>query len=333
LEQDGFGVSESFFDLGGHSLLATRLITDMNEQLGNSWMLRDLFEHPTIEGLSSLTSTSQRQQIPLVFAAQKAGDKTPFFLASGVYDVGYHVGDGETAWERDFYRYFSTIIGIVGKDRPIYALRPRGIFKGERFRPSVEAMAKEYIDEIKLVQNKGPYIIGGECLGGNIAYEIAQRLLARGDKVKLILLDTDRGGTWSETKYRIGESIRGQKRGIWDLARSLRRSANRSERAMAELAKMRKILVPVSSADREFRRFEEGSLTLARRLTRYRPKRYPGEVSLFINEGWNRARPNLGWDSLICPNLTIRVVPGDHSTRLSVHGEVFARMLQDRLDG
>jgi len=221
----------------------------------------------------------------------------------------------------------------MGKDRPIYSLRPRGIFKGERFRSSVESMAEEYIEEIRLIQRRGPYLIGGECLGGNIAYEIALRLQAQGEKVKLLLLDTDRGGLWSETKYLVGEYLRKQKRESLQLAGDLLRSPNRGRRLRVELDRLRKLLLPLLESDRVFRRFEHGSATLARMLIRYRPRRFTGEVALFINQEWNQARPNLGWDSLICPKLTIRVVPGNHATRLTIHGDVFARMLQESCRG
>src|SRR2546427_12680170 len=52
-------------------------------------------------------------------------------------------------------------------------------------------MAALYINEIRRVQPEGPYFIGGYCLGGTIAYEIAQQLTSRGQGGGLLaLLDT-----------------------------------------------------------------------------------------------------------------------------------------------
>jgi len=52
-------------------------------------------------------------------------------------------------------------------------------------------MAAHYIDALRRIQPEGPYILGGWSLGGIIAYEMAQRLVAQGQRVsQLLLLDS-----------------------------------------------------------------------------------------------------------------------------------------------
>jgi thioesterase domain-containing protein len=52
-------------------------------------------------------------------------------------------------------------------------------------------MATLYVSEIKKVQPRGPYYLGGYCMGGTVALEMAQQLVRRGEKVALLaLLDT-----------------------------------------------------------------------------------------------------------------------------------------------
>src|SRR5690606_36209495 len=55
---------------------------------------------------------------------------------------------------------------------------------------SVEAMAEFYASEIRKHQAQGPYIVGGLCAGGVIAYELARRLAEDGADTKLLLLDS-----------------------------------------------------------------------------------------------------------------------------------------------
>ena len=51
---------------------------------------------------------------------------------------------------------------------------------------TIEDIAAHYLSEIRTVQPKGPYFIGGYCIGGLISLEMAQQLKKQNEEVALL---------------------------------------------------------------------------------------------------------------------------------------------------
>jgi len=73
LGMDRVGLHDNFFELGGHSLLATQAISRVRAAMGTEVPLFELFEHPTVAGLSEVLDgqygvegVPARPSIPLV---------------------------------------------------------------------------------------------------------------------------------------------------------------------------------------------------------------------------------------------------------------------------
>ncbi len=49
-------------------------------------------------------------------------------------------------------------------------------------------MADQDVRELKTVQPHGPYLLGGWCLGGDVAFEMAGQLRAAGDEVAMLVM-------------------------------------------------------------------------------------------------------------------------------------------------
>ena len=168
------GIRDNFFDLGGHSLLAVRLFAQVEKVTGKRLPVAALFHAPTIEQQARLMSRQEwSAQWKSLVAIQPAGSKPPFFCV--------HAHDGGVLFWRDLARH-------LGSDQPFYALQAQGLDGRQPPHDRIDEMAAHYIKEIRALQPEGPYFIGGHCIGGLIAFEMAQQLHAQGERMGLLAL-------------------------------------------------------------------------------------------------------------------------------------------------
>ena len=76
-------------------------------------------------------------------------------------------------------------------ERPLYAFAAPGLNSDAPFFPTLEDMASAYLREVRVMQPRGPYILGGYSFGGVVAFEMVRQLHLVGESVDtLILLDS-----------------------------------------------------------------------------------------------------------------------------------------------
>ncbi len=174
LKREHIGIRDNFFYLGGHSLLAALLVDHIEQSFGKKIPLATLFAGPTIEQLANALHQEETTQsrVSLVIV-QKGSHTQPFFYLHGDYMGGA------------FYCY--NLARSIGADQPFYALDPYQ-FSGLRVVPTMEKMAAEYLQVMRTVQPEGPYLLGGFCNGGLMAYEMARQLRVADQEVALLLL-------------------------------------------------------------------------------------------------------------------------------------------------
>jgi amino acid adenylation domain-containing protein len=167
------GWQDDFFDLGGTSIQSAEVLARIEELFGASLSPSTLVEHSTLERLAELVAgyvviPSPSPLVPL----RKADAGRPLFLV--------HSGQG------DVTSYGLLVRRLQG--RPIYGLQSVGL-QGEGWPlMSVEAMARHYLREIVAQDPTGPYLLGATCMGGMVAFEMAQMLVRQNRPVGLLAL-------------------------------------------------------------------------------------------------------------------------------------------------
>jgi FkbH-like protein len=170
-------IDDNYFDLGGTSVLAVSIFTQIETVFGVNLPITTLIEAATIEKLAQIlerdvNSTPWSSLVPI----RPTGNKTPLFFVHG--------GFGDVLG-------LTTLAKYLDRDRPFYGLRGIGLDGIQNPLTSVGEMAKCYLAEIRNLQPQGPYLLGGQCWGGTVAFEMAQQLKAEGQEVALLaLLDT-----------------------------------------------------------------------------------------------------------------------------------------------
>ncbi len=83
------------------------------------------------------------------------------------------------------------LANLIPSPRPVYSCLYDGIRNDVDPQHRVEDIAAQLLQEIKQIQPTGPYVLGGFCLGGLVALDLARKLQVKGDEIAmLIMLDT-----------------------------------------------------------------------------------------------------------------------------------------------
>lgn len=178
------GITHNFFELGGNSLLVMRLLGEIETCFNQSLPVTTLFDAPTIQQfapvlqaqLSAQNNNSELSTSKLhsSLVLLKAGTQSPpLFLV--------HDADGITS-------PYVNLAAQLPEARPVYGIQPLSAPGIPMVHTRIPDMAAHYIKQLQQVQSQGPYLLGGLCAGGVIAFEMALQLEAAGESVALVAL-------------------------------------------------------------------------------------------------------------------------------------------------
>jgi amino acid adenylation domain-containing protein len=312
------GITDDFFQIGGHSLLAVRIFSEIEKVIGKRLPIATLFQMPTVEKLAAVLREKGWKPIwsPLV-AIQPRGSRPPFFAVHG--------GNGEVM-------FYNGLARRLGEDQPFYGLQSEGLDSSIMKHTSVESIASYYLQEVRRVQVHGPYYLGGYCIGGVIAFEMAQQLRAAGEEVAFLGLFDTNNPQRPIRQLPIQKRIRLVLDEASDLPPSeqpryfARRVATRLKWDVTKAQKagysLLELLYKIRKPDDEKSNGRTLPfrlpvwITLQRATIKYKPRAYPGRIVLFrptTSDGYEYA-DDRGWTEIAEGGLEIQDIAGKHGT-------------------
>ena len=339
LEIEKVGIYDNFFEIGGNSIQAAQIFSIIRKKLGKNLPLSILFQAATIDQLAiyiieKRTGIFWSSLVPI----QPNGSKPPLFCL--------HAGAGTVL----LYNSLSLHLGI---EQPIYGLQAKGLNGTESPHTNIEDMATHYINEIRIVQPEGPYFLAGYCLGGILAFEIAQQLTRQMLKVALLVSFNGISPTSEQPLDPPIIEENGPESGV----NFFHKITNHWKKFIPMNTKG-KILYIIKISVRKlltynqqfyirklfYRFYISRNRPLPELLGKYyfldtnhdiarayKPKPYPGKMIIFRSPKIY-VDPCLGWEGLVTGCIETCDIPGEHKDRRQIMNEPFIKYTAEKLN-
>ncbi len=299
------GAEDSFYDLGGDSLLGVLAMQEIERSTGVKIAPHVFFESGTVAALARYMREGEAPATrPILLNA--ASGAPPVYMLSGIHVY------------RQLARRLEGRCTAYGVFVPseFGALDPRSGAHSDdpAIGPTVEDLARDYVQVIREHQPEGPYRVLGYSFAGIVAYEVAQQLVAAGQEVRFLGMVDAFLPEWTlGWRYRlsqVGRLASSPPRAV--AAFVARRWREKRDPFFEELAVYR---FDPKIAPLEERRFVVNGEAAARYLRTIRP--FAGGASLVLS-GQRLERDPLksatgGWRSYVS-SLEVRLVDADHWT-------------------
>lgn len=309
LDLETISIRESFFDAGGDSLAAAVLFIGIKMSFSKELPVSTLYKKRTIEVLAAAIDThSSDTKASALVAMQSEGTRNPVFLVHGGWGSILHLRN---------------LVELMGKNQPCYGFEAPDAETSPLYQ-TVEERAAAYLVELLEFQPQGPYQLGGYCMGGVIALEMARQLRAQGRQVNLLLLidcfapgyelhtDSPRNGRILNSLKQLMLNVRNN----IIIQKTLKNSATQNVwRVMKKLVKynVRDTEESAAAVDIQGRYAFFNSNKDA--IASYKADSFRGNVHIFRSQLDQTSR-NLGWGNVFYGEEKIYSIPGDHTESL-----------------
>lgn len=189
LKKENISTNQNLYDAGGDSLSIINIISQVYSKFNVEIPLNDINKMDTVIKMALYIKKNKDKSIikhrndRIVLLKKVRDSKNNLFLI--------HAGNGEV----NNYKKLSDYLNAAcwGIRFGTSGAAPQNI--------TINQIAREYVNMIKELQPNEPYLLGGWCIGGTIAFEMANILEQMGDRVNLVcLFNSISVKNWSDIK-------------------------------------------------------------------------------------------------------------------------------------
>ena len=284
------GYEDDFFSCGGSPKSAATLCQRITVEFSCEMSVPEIHSNPTIRRQAGLLvgHTKDRRPLPPGVLALR-----PFGSHCKIFWIHY---------------LSANLARVIGDDQPFFSVALSAddvAHLGNS--PSVSCIASRLLEKIKAVQANGPYILGGLCLGGVLAYELASQFRAAGEDVSLLVLVDPPSPSYSLTRNSLA--------GKWSYFRYLMKRAEWLGPRTSALYFLERLLKQLPRAWRQHFGFLD--VHVAQELTEdavfsYRPHEYDGKTLLILASRRPEVGPLSEWQAMVPSALQTMYIDAYH---------------------
>lgn len=354
----------SFAELGLDSITGLTLTGDLADALDRELNQTLFWDYPTVESLSDFLAQGSRPGTadddaeanpwPAIAARCGVSQESHDLLSerTGTWDGVRRARHGMLTMTMAGDAARLPLFWCGGLDRTVvlnkltgrtFHIFPTGLGIVDHGEANVKALASLWVEEIRALAPKGPYLVGGYCYGGKTALE-AVRLLRRASEAVALMVQLEWAGPspgywrWYRMKYPF-----------------LSTDARRDFRQYGQRVKEQGVVMATGRLAKQFARrvAKDDKMRPAQELVEHRrvrqlPVEVPTgafwtytpesvDVPTLVIAGrqsglYTRAFGKLGWDGTINAPIDVAVVPGDHYSMVDgPAADELGRVLESRL--
>ncbi len=284
------GIRDDFFELGGTSLLAIRIVSDLERTYQKSITIPEFMELRNVEKIAKkIQNQGASSLFHYLVPVQATGSDPPLFCVPP---------SAATAMQ------MANLSKYLGEDQPLYGFEYSGMDGVSEPFTSIPMIARAFVQDLRRIQPQGPYYICGLCVGGIVAFEMAQQLLAKGHKVAFLgVLDSN-------------FPPRRKKPLIYYYLLTKQYIAKiRGNEFLMSIPKQERGGVAFDDDDDLRKRLQYVFTTHHIARMGYASPPYPGVITRFSTDSPHARRATRGWEKITKGGLNLQMIPGGHGQK------------------